>query len=193
MSNNTDNELRYNGGINIGMQGAYRVQVVDSYTKEVVRDYGWQKNLILNSGMNAPTGSYIANLTAVGVIGTGSRPNYFTSSTSQITQSGQYIYLNDTSYINSFTQSASTYPSLTEVGDLIVDEDNSQSYVVSVVSSSLLYVASNYTYTTGKAFTIWKTSQSGLEKEIHRSQTYFPGSSSGAWNCGTQTSAALLY
>jgi len=187
--NDTDNELHLRGGINLSMQGAYRVQVVDYSTKSVIRDYGWHKNLILNSGMNAITGTSIASLTSVGVVGTGSRPNSITSSTQQITQSGQYIYLDNTSSIESFTQSFSTYGSLVSVGDLIIDEDNSQSYVISVVSSSLLYVDTNYTYNNTKSFVVWKTSQKGLEKEVHRISNYLIGSSSLlGWNCGTYVS-----
>jgi hypothetical protein len=195
MNNNTDNEMNITGGIHLSMHGAYRIQTIDSYTKKVVKDYGWHKNLILNSGMNIIAYTSTANCTLYGCIGTGSRPNYITSSTSQITQSGTYVYLTNTSGLPSFTSSFSSYGSAVVGGDVIIDQDNSQSNVLSVISSSILLVDTNLNYDVGvqKTFTIWKTSQTALEYEVYRSNTYFVGSSSiVGWNCGYQISASTV-
>ena len=191
----------YEGGINIGLSGKYRLQVVDAETSAIVSDYGWHKNLILNNGMDAmgnPNGPLLASLSSWGVSGTGSRPNYITSSTSTITQSGAFIGLTNYTGLTSFTQSVTTngtasYTSSVEVGDLIVDQSLSQSTVVGVSGSILYVTCSSLTYTTPKTFTIWKTSQYGLQGESQRSANYLPGSSSlVGWNCGTVFSGSTV-
>jgi hypothetical protein len=195
MEEHMDNQQNINvGNIHAGLKGLYKVQVIDSKTKEIVSDYGWKPNLILNNGMDAIASVYTANLNAVGICGTGSRPNNITSSTSMITQSGANIYLVDTSGLTDFTSSYSTYAATLQTGDVIIDSDNSQSTVISVSGSGVnAVVDTNYTYVSGKTFTIWKTSQPGLEKEIHRSSTYLVGSSSAVgWNCGTVTNGNVM-
>lgn len=177
--------MTVNGSTHLGVKGAYRAQVVDSKTGEVVKDYGWHSNLILNSGLNligsGNGGSYgcIAGLMLYGAIGTGSRVNYITSSTSQITQSGNTLFLYDNSGLPDFTSSFAAYSLFTgsvQPGDVIVDFDNSQSTVTAVDSGgTMLTVDSNYTYTNGKNFIIWKTSQYSLDKEIKRSNSGLTG------------------
>lgn len=206
------NNITWGTGIKLGLAGAYRVQVVDGTTKEVVSDYGWHKNLILNDGMDAVASVAIADLMHYGVAGTGSRPNSLTASTSQITQSGYYISLQTIGDWQTFTQSVVTradgmyyytqsgvvvtdatmsYTSSVSLGDVIIDENFSQSIVVGV-SGSILAVNNSYNYITPISFSIWKTSQSRLQGEISRSGTYYQGSSSlVGWNCGTEWSSSL--
>lgn len=206
------NNITWGAGIKLGLAGAYRVQVVDGTTKEVVSDYGWHKNLILNNGMDAVASYAIADLMHYGVAGTGSRPNSLTASTSQITQSGYYISLQTIGDWQTFTQSVVTradgmyyytqsgvvvtdatmsYTSSVSLGDVIIDENFSQSTVVGV-SGSILAVNNSYNYSTPISFSIWKTSQGRLQGEISRSGTYYQGSSSlVGWNCGTEWSSSL--
>jgi hypothetical protein len=191
--------MNYDGGINIGFKGQYRLQVIDAVSHEIVSDYGWHPNLILNNGMDILgnlAGPSIGVLSSYGVVGTGSRPNYIASGTSTITQSGAYIGLSNHTGLLSFTQSVwtngtSSYTSSVDIGDLIVDQDMSQSMVV-WVSGSLLYITgTSLNYTTPKTFTVWKTSQAGLQGEYIRSSTYLVGSSSVlGWNCGTVVSGS---
>jgi len=190
--------MDYQGGIGMGISGRYCVRVIDSRTNEVISDYGWHKNLILNTGMDGIAYNNLANVSAYAVCGTGSRPNYITSSTQAITQSGNYIGLNDYSYWTSFTQSLDTngtrsYNSIVQAGDLIVDQDFSQSMVV-WTSGSILYVSgSGQTYTSPKTFTIWKTSQTNLQGESQRTNNYYPGFvNTSSWNCGTVISASVV-
>lgn len=198
--NDTDNELHLKGGINLSMHGAYRIQVVDYSTKSVVKDYGWHKNLILNSGMDAVASTVISVLTSVGICGTGSRSNSITSSTSQISQSDAQIYLMDASGLTDFTSSIFTngtmsYAAAAQVGDVIIDSDNSQSMITSVsVDGVNLFVNVSQSFSTGKTFTIWKTSQTGLQGEVHRSATYnLVGSSSlVGWNQGSEISCSTI-
>lgn len=191
-------ERNYQGGaIGIGLQGKYRVQVVDSVTNEIVSDYGWHKNLILNTGLDGVASNTISTLHTFGICGTGSRPNFFTSSGQAITQSGNYIGLNDYSFFTSFTQSITTngtasYSSLVQIGDVVIDQDQSQSLVTGVSGSYLSVSGSSgsRTFATPKTFTIWKTSQTGLQGESKRSNTYYTGQTGSIWNCGSVVSAS---
>jgi len=189
---------KYENGINLGVSGKYRIQVIDTPTQTIVADYGWKPNLITNNGLDAIASIALGSLSTYGVSGTGSRPNYITSSTSTITQSGAYIGLINNSVITSFTQSVTTngtasYSSLVQAGDLIIDQNLSQSTVV-LVSGSILYVTgSNLNYSTPLTFTVWKTSQTNLQGESQRITNYFPGSSSAiGWNCGSVISGSAV-
>jgi hypothetical protein len=178
------------------MQGKYNVKVVDSKTKEVVKDYGWQPNLILNQGMDSMSLFALAEVTVYGLCGSGSRPNKITSSTSTITQSGNIITLwpeagglqNFTSSITASSPYEVYYSSSLEAGDWIVYANASRSAVVEVDVAGLSASVSNaYTIESGsnQTFTIWKTSQTGLQKEGKKSSTYL----TGVGNCGRTNSS----
>jgi hypothetical protein len=191
--------MNYQSGMNLGLSGRYCVQVVDSNTNEIISDYGWHKNLILNTGMDGIASHVLSSVSSVGICGTGSRPNYITSSIQTITQSGNFIGLVDYSYFTSFTQSligannTMSYSSIVVPGDLIVDQDFSQS-VVTLVSGSILYVSgSGQTFSTPKTFTIWKTSQTRFHGESKRSITYLIGfNDTSSWNCGSVISGSTV-
>lgn len=175
-----------NRGINQTLQGFYKVAIVDAYTNEVTwQQDEWQKNLILNQGMDNLYNSSVADQMLYGVAGTGTRPNSFDGGTSTITQSGAGVYLyNRGGYITDFTSSVDVYSAYTQVGDSLAYGNGSQSMITAVDAGGfVLTVTPNYTITSGNAqtFTIWKTSQSGLETEVSRSNTYIAGAS----NCGT--------
>jgi hypothetical protein len=197
------NTLIKGQGIGLDLQGRYRLQVVDAVTREIVSDYGWHKNLILNTGMDAVASQYLASLNAAGACGTGSRPNYITASTT-ITQSGYYVSIQTPGDMATFTHSVvnvgsvyhytasgvfvptnvatMSYTSSINKGDILVDENLSMSMVVSV-TGSFLTVDTPYTYSTPVSFSVWKTSQAKLQNEQHRSSTYYV--SNIGWNTGT--------
>lgn len=189
---NNNYEIKWDG-IGLGMQGFYRVQVVDATTKEVTSDYGWHHNLILNNGMDAVASVGLCYLNAVGIAGTGSRPNSITSSTSTITQSANMVYLYERTGLSDFTSSYSTYTSSVNIGDVLIYGNLSQSTVIAIIDGYNLQVNTSYTIdaASSQSFTIWKTSQAGLEKEMKRSGVYLQGSSSIlGFNCGTVTSGS---
>lgn len=186
--------VKINGipGVGMGMYGKYKVQVVNSITNEIVEDYGWGKNLILNTGLDMPASNYFSNLNAYGIAGSGSRPNSITSSTSMITQSGTSVFLYDTSGLPDFTSSYSTYTSSVNVGDVLKYANSSESMVTSITDGFNLEVSSSYTIGAGDAqtFTIWKTSQTGLENELKRAGVALTGTG----NVGrTDTSTGVVY
>lgn len=192
--------LNYQNGINVGLSGCYCIQVVDSTTDEIISDYGWHKNLILNSGMDAVASVALNIISQYAIAGTGSRPNYFTSSASTITQSANYIGLVNSSSIISFNQSASTngtasYTSIVQVGDVIIDQFQSQSVVItsSLDGKTLQISGSGLTFSTPRTFTIWKTSQTSMQGENQRTSNYYPGfANTSSWNCGTVQSGSTL-
>ena len=165
------------------LQGFYKLSVIDPTTNEVKWESDWNKNLILNQGMNNIAIGRICDSTLYGVAGTGSRPNSISGALSTITQSGATIRLLPLSGgLLAFTSSYSTYTTSVNVGDVIQDSDFSESMVTAVNANGInLTVTPSYTYSNEKTFVIWKTSQVGLEAEITRSSTYVPG----IGNCGT--------
>lgn len=189
-----ENTLKAESGIGIGLWGQYKIQVVNPKTQEIVLDTGWNKNLILNTGMDGiGYSASLASVNASGIVGTGTRLNMITGSTSQITQSGAQLFLVDTSGLLAFTQSIGGYASAVSRGDVIIDSDGSRSYVMAVIDDWNVRVASSASFSTGKNFVIFKTSQTGLQTEVHRSNTYLVGSSSAVgWNCGTVVSESQV-
>ena len=164
-------------GVGTALQGFYKVAVVNAETKEVVwQQDEWQKNLILNQGMDDIYTYSIVTLMTYGVAGSGTRPNSIDGGTSEITQSGATVYLNVNTGLSDFTSSTSTYAARVQVGDVLKYANNSESMVSAVdVGGFNLTVSPSYTFTSGQTFVIWKTSQAGLESEIKRTNTYLVG------------------
>lgn len=176
----------------MGFAGAYRVQVVDASTKEVVQDHGWNKNMITNTGMDYIASNNLGNLSYYACIGTGNRPNCLDFTYTGIAQSGSTIGLVAVGEIGSFTATTASYTAV-QVGDEIYDQDFSMSTVLAV-APTLLTVDSNNYYTDPKAFSVWKVSQTKLQAEIHRTSNFYPGSSSAVgFNCGTIFSGSTMF
>lgn len=184
-------------GIGMSISGRFKVQVVDK-SGRVVEERPWRKNLITNGGMNGLATTYaFVNAGKYAIVGSGSRFNSLTSSTSTITQSGDLVYLYERSgEIRDFTSSRSTYPNLVQLGDVLQYANGSESFVQAVIDGFTLQVRPTYSIdlANSQSFTLWKTSQPNLEKEIKRSTSYLVGSGSsvGGWNCGTQITNNVL-
>lgn len=179
-----------NNSINQSLQGYYKVAIVDSTTKEVVWEQPeFQKNLILNQGMDGLFDRSTADSFAYAIAGDGSRINSKNSGLSTITQSATTVYLyNRTGQIADFTSSmdGGNYPAVLQAGDVIQYTNLSESKVVSVDAGGFMAtVDTNYNLAAGDAqgFTVWKTTQTALQYELKRTNTYLNGS------CGTTTLA----
>ena len=190
---NENNSIK--SGINGDLCGFYKVQCVNPRTGEVVSDYGWNKNLILNTGMDLVATNIYPALTNYCIAGTGSRMNFITGGFSTITQSGNLITLwPSSSYLLDFSSSITSstnilyYTHSLEVGDVIVYANASQSNVTAIdtVGGLTASVDTSYTIESGsnQTFTIWKTSQTRLHSEKKRSNTYLIG----VGNCGVTNS-----
>src|SRR5215472_7590495 len=76
-------------GVETKMQGLYKVAVVDSATGKVVWEMPkFEKNLILNGGMDLVNSTRWADLLLAGICGTGTRPNSYASGATTASQSG---------------------------------------------------------------------------------------------------------
>lgn len=168
-------------GINQSFCGFYKASIVESATKKIVWESDWKKNLILNQGMDAIYSQNIADLTLYGICGVGTRPNSISGQTSEITQSGATVYLNVRTGLADFTSSNGTYAASVQVGDVLKYANSSESMVTTVTNGFNLQVTPSYTFSTGQTFTVWKTSQVGMEVEAKRSANYVTGTG----NCGT--------
>lgn len=161
-------------GIGQSFQGFYKTAIVNGLTEEVVWESDWCKNLILNQGMDAIYSTNLADLTLYACAGVGTRPNSISGESSEITQSGTNVYLNLRTGMTDFTASNAGYSSNVEVGDVLKYANASES-MVSSVSPLNLVVNTNYTFTSGQTFVVWKTSQVGLQSEVSRSAAYVSG------------------
>lgn len=183
--------------IGLTLEGFYKVAVVDSITgKEVWRQPKWEKNLILNQGMDAIASRTPVECFEYGVAGTGVRFNSIQggqSSGSAI--NGMFSLLPIGSGIQDFN--STTYGGwvggVLAPGDIFKMEDGTEVMVSGVgdVSASI-----NTTDTVAsQSFVIWKTSQTGLQSEISRSGNGSDGLVSGTGYyfgegmCSTTTSS----
>jgi len=182
-------------GLGQTLQGFYKVASVDARTEEIQWESDWNKNLILNQGMDEIPYQYICNSFTYALAGTGSRPNKIASGTSTITQSGATIRLAPVAGLMNFTSSVVSasqfqYAASAQVGDMIQDSDLSESRITAVNADGInLTVTPSYTYSNEKTFTIYKTSQRGLHGEVKRYNSYLQG----VGNCGTTNVNLTVY
>ena len=176
--------------MNQTFQGFYKIATVDGITDEVKWESDWNKNLILNQGMDAINSQYIANLTKYAVVGTGHRVNNISSGDSKISQSGATITLLPIPItgLEDFTSSYLNYPlGSAEVGDYILYSLTESRITAVNGDGQHLTVTPSYTFSDSRSFIIWKTSQEGLNNEVKRAGGSITGTSylTGAGNCGS--------
>ncbi len=165
------------------LSGKYKLLVVDS-ENVVVADFPWQKNLILNQGMDAVPYYNYENLFRYAAGGNGTRNNSIYSSDSSASVAGTTMTLVQgvlSGSVQSFTGSYGGYTQGLEVGDMVHFDDASEVQVLAVsgISASVTPAASIPL----QPFTIWKTSQIGLQSEHQRTNNWF----AGAGYCQTTT------
>lgn len=191
------NNIHYTGGIHQMLAGYYRVSIVDGKTGEVVwQQPELQKNLILNQGMDAVYSKYYAELSLVAISGDGSRLNYIDPAGSTLSQTGTTITLIPTGSgtgLNHLTESFGNYSIAVQAGDVIEYATGSggvTTVTVTGVSDLTASVDTSLTISPSQSFTIWKTTQTLLQHEIQRSNTYLLGSA----NIGqTDTTGSRTY
>lgn len=181
-------------GFGPSFQGFYKIAVVDATTDEVKWESNWGKNLILNQGMDAIPDRYVGDVFTHALAGTGSRPNNISGGTSTITQSGATIRLAPVAGLLDFTSSVMSasqvyYSASAQVGDMIV-YSSTESMVTAVDSNGInLTLNTSYSFSDERTFTIYKTSQRGLQGEVKRYNSYL----TGVGNCGTTSSSLSNY
>lgn len=162
--------------VNIGqsLSGKYKVVIVNKNDEVVWEQKNWEKNLILNQGMEYVYSTTYTNLMGYAANGTGQRVNSIISGESSASVSSTTLTLIPVgSGLLSLTSSVGGYSSAVAVGDMIKFEDASEVRILEMTNQSASITPTSTI--TGQPFTIYKTSQIGLQNEIHRSATYFPG------------------
>ena len=165
------------------LSGKYKVSVLDE-NDNIITEYPWQKNLILNQGMDAVPNHSFEGLMRYAAAGNGTRQNSILSGDTSGSVVGSTLTIVPgilSGSVQSLTGSYGGYSIVTAPGDIIQFNDISQSQVSVVSVSNLTAVVSPSSAISSNSFTIWKTSQVGLQSEIHRTSTYFAGTG----YCGT--------
>lgn len=191
------------------IEGYYRVSIVDGQTNEIIWEQPeLKKNLILNQGLDQVYSSYYSELMRFAVAGIGTRQNYLDPAGSMLSQTGTTITLIPTGSgggLNHLTESYGQYTNAVSVGDIIQYATGSggvTEVTVTGVSDLTASVNTSLTISPSQSFTIWKTSQTGLQNEARRAggasgTDQITGTSwlVGTGNCGyTDTSdGRILY
>lgn len=204
INNMQSNNQSYRSGVGQQLSGKYKLLVLDTNENIVWEQKDWAKNLILNQGMEAlapgalPTnGVCYANAMAIACMGSGGRYNSiqvgFTATEGSGSCSGTTFTLSTGSTgLQNVTQSAGNgYSSAVSVGDMIKFSGSGEEVRVTAIGvGNTLTVTPSTTVTPAKPFTIWKTSQAGLQSVIHYagSAKYFTGTG----YCGTTLSNGVV-
>jgi hypothetical protein len=190
--------IQYAGGLHHTLAGYYRVSVVDGETNETVWEQPeLQKNLILNQGMDIINSLYYSDVTTVAISGDGPRLNYINPAGSMLSQAGTTVTLVPTGSgtgLNHLTESFGNYSIALAAGDVIQYATGSggvTTVIVLGVSDLTASVNTSLTISPSQSFTIWKTTQTGLQHELQRSSVYLTGTP----YCGstTATGSRLYY
>lgn len=148
-------------------QGFVQCFVVDAATKQVVREYPVQKNLILNQGMDALASQLYADCMAYCSAGTGVTPTSDDSGVTTAAQSGTTVNLSGGSF--TFTNTG------TDAGNTIKWDSGQEAMVVTVVTPTQVTVDRSQTVGAGQ-FTVYRTNQTQLSSQQKRTSTYLTGS-----------------
>lgn len=151
------------------ISGRFKLQVVNP-DGSLAEDRPWQKNLILDQGLNqcCDGTASLASAFTYCAVGTGTTPTY--------TDSGA-ITVNITA--GTATASASFFTA-GMVGMLLVADTGEEQYITGFTSDTIVSVSGSESVV-AQLFTVWAVNQTGLGAEVKRTNTYLTGSP----NCGT--------
>jgi len=166
----SENKIIKGPSLSQTLQGFYKVGVVDENHNVIWEQKDWEKNLIVNTGMDALVNYTYAQAFNVGDAGTGTRVNFVTSSDSMAMAGGgsaSLIVGTNPDAIISFTQSLTGYTRLCEAGDVIQFSDGTVC-MVSASGNVTMSLTANTTASVdpSQSFIIWKTSQTALQTHI---------------------------
>jgi hypothetical protein len=192
------NNAKYGSSVGTALSGKYKVAVLDKNDNVVWEQKDWAKNLILNQGMEAlapgslPTHNVcFANVFGVACIGDGARYNSIqvgynaTEGSASCAGSTLTFFPGVTGLTNLTASAGNGYSSAVSVGDMIKFDDGTEVRVLSLGAGDTAGVTPSTTVNPAQPFTIWKTSQVGLQSVLHYagSAKYYAGTN----YCGTTT------
>jgi hypothetical protein len=177
------NEIHIESHIGQKLAGKYKLAVIDSNNETVWEQPNWQKNLILNQGMDALYNNMYTDVMFYATMGNGTRVNSQYSDNSSGSVTSTTFTLTPGTGLQNFTQSVGGYNTILEVGDMVKFDDASEVRVLAVSPLSASVTPSSTISL--QPFTIFKTSQVGLQNALHyvSNGNYFIGSG----YCGSTT------
>jgi hypothetical protein len=164
-------------------KGRYRVQVL-SPQLELVKDYGWLDNLILDQGLDQVATYAWCDCFLVAAVGTGNTPTQVSGGVSQLAQVTTTVTVD--SGVFTFDPS--------DVGSLIKWDSGEEALITGFIDSTNVSASPSQSVA-ADTFTLYRVSQTGLETEIKRSinaSTKAPNFVTGAGNCGTTLAANTI-
>ncbi len=161
------------GEVGLKLKGRYRPQVVENGV--VVKDYGWEDNLITDLGMDNIASNEICTLFEDCSAGTGTTAQKVDSGATTASKSGTTV-----------TSSASFFAS-GDVGKLIKWDSGEEHRITSFTSATEVEVAASGTISADQ-FTMWDVSLTALTTFTKDHSAYL----TGAGNCGTTRSGSVI-
>lgn len=146
------------------IEGFVRAAKVDPDGTVTWQRDDWQRNLLLNAGMNYMGAARFARIMWYGTAATGSRVNKFDSGGSQVSQSGNLLGLSGSGILTDWTASGDggKYAHTLDAFDVVQLADGTQ-IMVSGVSNATTATAMISNTFAPQTFTIWKASQTAME------------------------------
>lgn len=197
------NNAQYGSSVGHSLSGKYKLAVLDRNDNIVWEQKDWAKNLILNQGMEAlapgslPTkGVCFANVFSVACMGDGARYNsiqvgYVATEGSASCAGSTVTFFPGSSGLTNLTASTGNgYANAVEVGDMIKFNGGTEVRVLALNAGDTATVTPSATVNPAEPFTIWKTSQAGLQSVLHYagSGRYYAGVN----YCGTTTTVPVV-
>ena len=151
-------------GRNITAQGRLRVQLVKADADRPCWDSGWLKNLLLNQGMNGLATRYWADSFTAAALGTSAAlPMKISGGATTITQSNVTVTLSGGSF---------TFSSPADNKKIIKFGSGQVVHIVAVTSPTTATVDTS-AVVGATTFEVYQTTQTGLQAEVQRSNTYY--------------------
>ena len=179
-TNTMNDNTEIKAGFAHTLEGSFKLSVIDAKTNEIIREQSeFQRNLILNDGMNLVATYQYTDLITYCIAGTGTRVNkvQINGGSSTVSQTGTSVVLDPVS--PGFTDPLSGYSQVLEVGDVIVFDVGSGGVNDVMVVGPILgngCTVNKSAIIPSTTFTIWKTSQKFLQNEVKRAWRY-------RWRC----------
>jgi len=176
-TNTMNDNTEIKAGFAHTLEGSFKLSVIDAKTNEIIREQSeFQRNLILNDGMNLVATYQYTDLITYCIAGTGTRVNkvQINGGSSTVSQTGTSVVLDPVS--PGFTDPLSGYSQVLEVGDVIVFDVGSGGVNDVMVVGPILgngCTVNKSAIIPSTTFTIWKTSQKFLQNEVKRAGNSF--------------------
>lgn len=173
-------------------QGFYKVAIVDKDGKEIWRQPNWEKNLILNQGMDGVSNHYLADLMTHGIAGMGTRTNIIDGGDSVASAiNGTVVLSPGMTGLQNFSSSiVNDWTGSLWAGDTIKFADGTLAMATAYRAAAVIphdttaSIKTNDTIPT-QSFVIYKTGATGLHREVKRAGVNIATSSYLDGGCGT--------